>query len=135
MLSLITVKQKLVIEVSLLYCSLRTHPLFFFLLLCSVVQLNETNVQYHKIVFVHNKNISCYILLHCDSVIILPFRGIMKNNPLERPNKVCKSQRELGHEKLILLHATHISQAFFRLFKKLSPGYLVVITSCNTHVY
>ena len=71
-LSLITVKRKLVIEVSLLYCSLQAHSLFFFLLLCSVAQLNETNVQYHKIVFVHNKNILCYILLHCDSVIVLP---------------------------------------------------------------
>ena len=43
----------------------------FFRSLCDVVQLNYTSVQLYNVVFVHNKNILCNILLRCGSFTVL----------------------------------------------------------------
>ena len=39
--------------------------------LCDVVQLNYMSVQLYNVVFVHNKNILCNILLRCGSFTVL----------------------------------------------------------------
>ena len=136
LLSLITVKRKLVIEVSLLYCSSQTHCSFF---CCCAVWYSLTKRMSDTtklLLYILRTYCATYCFIVTQSLFfLLPFRDFLKNNPLKKPNKVCKSRRERRHRQLIHLHDTQNSQAFFRVFKKLSPGYLVVITSCNTHVY
>lgn len=102
------------------------------LLLCFVQRMSDCT----KLFYVYNYNMSCIILLYCGSYILLYFSLIefMKNDQKTKQLSTFREEiRIRGRCASVPNHVYCAKAVFLKIFAKID--YLVVIASCNTHVY